>query len=253
LSEEQFLDLFRQEAGALLALPDHPNLASFVTFDARAKPKPILVMQLVPGSTLERAIDGRDLSVAQAFELLDGIAAGLERMHALGIGHLDVKPSNVILKTPPEGEIGEITPVLVDFGLAGRHIRPGCATGPYGAPEVWGLVPETHSPKPMGADVYAFACMIYETLTGDVLFDAPNEIATINAHLSHDGTPEKLQALADDPRLRPLCDLISNGLRRHPGERVSVEEMREGLIELRGGLRSLSWPLIHSDDEVTRA
>ncbi len=243
LSEEQFLDLFRQEAGALLALPDHPNLASFVTFDARAKPKPILVMELVAGSTLERAIDSGDLSTAQAFELLDGIGAGLERMHALGIGHLDVKPSNVILKTPPSGEIGDITPVLVDFGLAGRHIRPGCATGPYGAPEIWGLVPANHTPEPMAADAYAYACLVYETLTGDVLFDASTEIATINAHLSHDGQPPKLQALANHAKLRALCDLISNGLRQNPRERISIEEMREGLRELRGGLRSLSWPL----------
>jgi len=243
LSEEQFLDLFRQEAGALLAIPDHPNLASFVTFDARAKPKPILVMQLVAGATLERAIGGGDLSVAQACELLDGIGAGLEQMHDIGLGHLDVKPSNVILRTPPTGEVGAITPVLVDFGLAGRQIRPGCATGPYGAPEVWGLVPPGHTPLPMAADAYAFACVVYETLTGEVLFDAPGEIATINAHLSHDGHPPKLQALATEPKLAALCELIGNGLRQHPAERITIEEMRDGLRELRGGLRSFSWPL----------
>ena len=29
------------------------------------------------------------------------------------------------------------SPVLVDFGLAGRKIRPGCASPHYGAPEIW--------------------------------------------------------------------------------------------------------------------
>ena len=47
LSEDEFLRLFREEAGALLALPEHPNIARFVTFDAGATPKPILVMELV--------------------------------------------------------------------------------------------------------------------------------------------------------------------------------------------------------------
>jgi hypothetical protein len=37
LSEEEFLRLFREEAGALLTLPGHKNLAEFVTFDAGAK------------------------------------------------------------------------------------------------------------------------------------------------------------------------------------------------------------------------
>ena len=74
----------------------------------------------------------------------------------------------------PSGNEVSSTPVLVDFGLAGRHIRPGCATGPYGAPEIWGLTPEDWKPRPMPADVYAFACMAYEVLTGDTLFVALN-------------------------------------------------------------------------------
>ena len=42
LSEADFLQLFREEASALLALPDaSPNLARFVTFDAGVRPKPI--------------------------------------------------------------------------------------------------------------------------------------------------------------------------------------------------------------------
>jgi len=92
LSEEEFLRLFREEAGALLTLPGHKNLAGFVTFDAGAKPKPILVMELVQGPTLERLLDKRAMSMPRALDVLDGVAAGLEAMHGAGIGHLDVKP-----------------------------------------------------------------------------------------------------------------------------------------------------------------
>src|SRR6185295_8096897 len=122
--------------GALLTLPAHPNLAGFVTFDARARPKPILVMELVRGPTLERLLDKRELSVPAAFGILDGIAAGLAIMHAVGIGHLDVKPGNVILRQTDPGAGSKLinidalapAPVLVDFGLAGRKVRPGCAS-----------------------------------------------------------------------------------------------------------------------------
>jgi hypothetical protein len=242
LSEEQFLTLFREEAGALLALPKQKNLATFVTFDAGAKPKPILVMELVEGPTLERVIERGELSLERALALLDGMAEGLQSMHQVGIGHLDVKPSNVILRAPLGAE-GGTTPVLVDFGLAGRHIRPGCATGPYGSPEIWGLVPDGWDPRPMAADVYAFSCMAYELLTGDTLFEAPSELAVINAHLSHDGYPEKLLALRQNPRLAAVCDLIANGLRQHPEERLSMQEMRDGFRELGPGLMQLAWPL----------
>ncbi len=242
LSEEQFLTLFREEAGALLALPKQQNLATFVTFDAGARPKPILVMELVEGPTLERVIERGELSLERALALLDGMAEGLQSMHQVGIGHLDVKPSNVILRVPP-GLEGGPTPVLVDFGLAGRHIRPGCATGPYGAPEIWGLVPDGWPPRPMPADVYAFSCLSYEVLTGDTLFDSQSELAVINAHLSHDGYPEKLLALRQNPRLAAVCDLIANGLRQHPDERISMQEMREGFLELGPGLAQLAWPL----------
>src|SRR5262249_44963779 len=150
ISEAEFLRMFREEAGALLSLPEHPHLAHFITFDARARPKPILVMELVEGTPCDAAI-GAGLTTARAFEIMDGILAGLEPMHGAGIGHLDLKPSNVILRNGT-------SPVLVDFGLAGRKLRPGCATGAYGAPEVWGVVPEGGAPTPLAADVYGFGC-----------------------------------------------------------------------------------------------
>ncbi|HTU62640.1 MAG TPA: protein kinase, partial [Polyangiales bacterium] len=243
LSEEQFLQLFQQEAGALLALPRHANLAAFVTFDAGARPKPILVMELVEGPTLERVLERGDLTLSSALTLLDGIGAGLEAMHHVGIGHLDLKPSNVILRSQQRANGEVITPVLVDFGLAGRHLRPGCGTGLYGAPEIWGLIPPGHQPKPASADVYSFACLIYEVLTGKPLFDEDNELAVINAHLSHDGYPSALRNLAGRGGRQELCELLFNGLRSHPAERINIAEIRDGLRELAPALRKHGWPL----------
>ena len=241
LSEEEFLSLFRQEAGALLSLPHHKNLAAFVTFDAGARPKPILVMELVEGPTLERVLERGDLDMQRALSLLDGIGAGLEAMHRVDIGHLDVKPSNVILRSGATPEA--LSPVLVDFGLAGRHLRPGCGTGQYGAPEVWGLIPPGITPRPAHADVYAFACLAYEVITGTPLFDGQNELAVINAHLSHDGTPPELRFLRERRGLLELAELLSNALRRHPEERINVAELREGFRELGPALSKHPWPL----------
>lgn len=236
LSEADFLKLFREEAGALLAIPEHPNLARFVTFDVGARPKPILVMELIEGTRCDRLIASRLLTVRRALGILDGVLAGLSAMHAVGVGHLDIKPTNVILR-----DTGE--PVLVDFGLAGRKIRPGCATSSYGAPEVWGIAPEGVMPTPLTADVYSFGCFAHEVLTGETLFDAPHEIALISAHLTHDGMPPGVKRLSESASSAALARLLVRCLRRSPKDRATVSEVRAELGELEDGLGRERWPL----------
>jgi hypothetical protein len=245
LSETEFQDLFRQEAGALLALPVHPNIARFVTFDAGARPKPILVMELVDGPTLERVLEMADLDVTRAFEILEGIADGLGAMHASGIGHLDVKPSNVILRDP-DGIAGPRTPhdpVLVDFGLAGRHLRPGCATTEYGAPEIWRSVDSEEAFAPMPADVYSFACVVFEVLTRRTLFQAPSELAVVTAHVSHDGRPDPVGTLQSRKETRGVGELLERMLQQDPARRASIAAVRSELTALKHACASLSWPL----------
>ncbi|MGK3994584.1 protein kinase domain-containing protein [Sorangium sp. So ce1024] len=236
VSEADFLRLFREEAGALLSLPDHPNLARFVTFDAGARPKPILVMELIEGIRCDKLLDARGLTSRSAVALLDGILAGLEAMHAVGVGHLDIKPTNVILR-------GGREPVLVDFGLAGRHIRPGCATGCYGAPEIWGVVPPGVTPTPLTADIYSFGCLAYEILTGKTLFDGPTEVALITAHVTHDGLPAPVKRLADDPRTADIAAFLYACLRHSPRDRATATSLREMLLRITGQLADMRWPV----------
>lgn len=236
LSEAEFLQLFRGEASALMALPAHPNLARFVTFDLAARPKPILVMELVEGVTLERLIETKVFELKKCFSALDDVLAGLETMHAADVGHLDLKPANVIMRKGGGA-------VLVDFGLAGRQIRPGCATGPYGAPEVWGVVPDGVTPKPMPADIYAFGCVAFESLTGKILYDAPNEVAQITQHIAHDGSPPLVQELALVPKAKPLAELLAATMRRDPRMRPSVKEVRTRLKEIGASIGSAPWPI----------
>jgi hypothetical protein len=236
LSQDEFLKLFREEASALIMLPSHANLARFVTFDMGTKPLPILVMELVEGVTLERVLQAQTLDVKRALEVLDDVLGGLEAMHSVGIGHLDLKPSNVVLRGGEQG-------VLVDFGLAGRKIRQGCATGPYGAPEVWGLETPGHTPTPPAADIYSFGCLAYEVLTGTVLFDAPTEVAQVTMHLSHDGCPEGLKRWMQNPTISPLAELLMGTLRQDPRLRPSAESLRAELRAIGRFVESARWPV----------
>jgi eukaryotic-like serine/threonine-protein kinase len=236
LSEAEFLKMFREEASALIALPGHSNLARFVTFDAGTKPKPILVMELVEGVTLERLLETRGVETPRALAVLDDVLAGLEAMHGVGVAHLDIKPSNVVLRAGEEA-------VLVDFGLAGRHIRPGCATVAYGAPEVWGAFDGQVETSPPKVDIYAFGCVAFETLTGRELFQADTEMTQIAMHVSHDGLPPGLRWLGKRTELQGLSELLFSALRRDPANRPTATALRRELATIAPGLEALKWPL----------
>jgi serine/threonine protein kinase len=263
LSQEEFLRLFREEAGALLSVPDHPNLARLVTFDAGARPKPILVMELVEGLTLQRLIDTASLGTTDAFAVLDGVAAGLEAMHSVGVGHLDIKPSNVILREANPGEepsdsrdsqrppARSGTPVLVDFGLAGRQIRPGCATVHYGSPELWGLEFAGLQPSPVAVDIYAFGCLVYETLFGRELFDGPSQMAVVSKHIQHDGDLPVLRAMMRRTDFSQLAAVIRDAVRRDPRDRATLPVLRHDLRQVAIAFQGASWPL--SLDKPPRA
>ena len=242
LSEEEFHSMFREEAGALLALPEHPNIARFVTFDAGATPKPILVMELVEGPSLERMLEMGDLSLSRARELLLGVGAGLDAMHQVGVAHLDLKPSNIIVcNADAITGVGQPpSPLLVDFGLAGRHLRPGCGTANYGAPEIWS---GGDTSPAVAADVYAFGCLIFEAYTGKTLFDGEAEDSTIRQHVTHDGQPDPVRALLDNDETQPLGELIAHCLRRNPADRITMRQARQLLANLSIGEENPRWPV----------
>ncbi|MBL8741819.1 MAG: serine/threonine protein kinase, partial [Myxococcales bacterium] len=150
--------------------------------------------------------------------------------------HLDLKPANVVLR-------GGHNAVLVDFGLAGRTIRPGCGSAAYSPPEVWGYGPEASTASATAADVYAFACLAFETLTGQLLFDADNEVNMISQHMAHDGLPPRLRLLAQNPRLGPLAELMFTALRRDPQARMPIGDLDREIARVGRHLEGLSWPI----------
>lgn len=237
--EEELLGHFRAEASALAAIPLHPNLARILAFDIASRPKPFLVMELVEGRTLDQELEEKTLTMTRALEILDGVLAGLDAMHATGVGHLDVKPDNVILRR----ETGAAT--LVDFGLSGRTVRKRCGNPIYAAPEVWNDDREPESA--FAADAYSFACLAFETLTGKILFDSGNIFDIIRQHLVHDGIPPGLAELRARAELRKLAEILSRALRANPAHRTRIRMIRTELARIAPQLRHLPWPLRGSD------
>ena len=166
----------------------------------------------VDGGSLAELIEtGGPLSLDQALQLAAEVASALDALHASGIVHRDVKPSNVMLDR--EGRAA-----VTDFGLAKGPAytvltRPGQVMGTpdYIAPE---LIRGEESGPP--ADVYALGCMVYECLSGAPPFGDRHVLAVVNAHL--EGTPPDLSELRPDVP-RALAEVVDGAMAKQPAER----------------------------------
>ena len=111
--------------------------------------------------------------------MADQIGSALDYAHGQGFLHRDVKPSN-ILRTP-DGDF-----ILTDFGLTRAMMSTGLTshtgavlgTPAYIAPEIW----EGRHATP-ATDQYALACVIYEALTGQVLFAGETPPVIMTRHV----------------------------------------------------------------------
>jgi serine/threonine protein kinase len=175
------------------------------------------------------------MTTARALEILDGVLAGIDAMHATGVGHLDLKPDNVILRR------GTGAATLVDFGLSGRHVRKKCGNPMYAPPEGWS---DDRAPESaFAADSYSFACLAFELLTGVPLFDGEDLFGVIRQHLAHDGLPPGVASLRARPELRKLAEILSRALRANPAQRTRIRMFRTELARVAPSLKDIEWPL----------
>jgi serine/threonine protein kinase len=84
---------------------------------------------------------------------------------------------------------------------------------------------------------------MFEALTGRVMFDGPNEMAQVSAHLGHDGWPPALAEFSKKLGDTELGELFFHMLRRDPRLRPSIGEVRHRFWRLGPRLASRSWPL----------
>jgi eukaryotic-like serine/threonine-protein kinase len=206
---------FEREARTLAAAA-HPGVVSIYDVDAGdpgSGREPFFVMELCPGGSLaDRLADGQRVSPDELIPSLVSIADGLADLHARGVVHRDVKPSNILFAADRAK--------LADFGLARSDgaeaddlTTPGTAVGTmaYLAPEV--LAGETAT---SAADIYALGVAAFAGLTGelprpatslaDIVASAREPAPTVSATAPGLGATfdgPVAAALAVDPAERP--------------------------------------------------
>ena len=188
--DPQRLARFEREA-KLLASLNHPNIAAIHSFE-HADEVHFLVLELVPGETLQERVAKGPVPVEEALEVCRQIAEGVEAAHEKGVIHRDLKPANV--KVTPEGKVK-----ILDFGLAKAFEDELPAADISQSPTLTeemtraGVIlgtaaymsPEQAKGKPVDkrADIFAFGAILYELLTGKRAFEGETITETIAAVL----------------------------------------------------------------------
>jgi formylglycine-generating enzyme len=225
----------QREAHKLQSLT-HPNIVRVIDCD-RDGQTVFMTMEFLAGESLQKKLRARDsanIDRPAAESLINAIADALEYAHANDIVHGDLKPGNVIVTT-----LGVIK--VIDFGMARIVARPGSTRArapldvrPDEAPKA--VTPRYASPQLLAGldptpsdDIYALACIAYESLSGKVPFEHPENPGEIDSHQRPPRPPEMpfhqyvalVKALAFDPKDRtPTVRQFRDELMAVRGKRV---------------------------------
>ena len=239
---------FRREARAM-AFVNHPNLVTIYDLHEE-RDGSWVVMEYVEGETLKRLVQ-RDgpLSLESIALILQQLANALAHIHERNLVHLDIKPQNIMIT-----DTGEIK--IIDFGLA----QPPGANTEMGGGMAFGtvayLAPEQARGDAVGeeTDVYSLGCVVYELLTGEPPFEAP-EGPDQKRQLMH----AHLEELPDAPStVRPelelptwVDDVVGWTLMKDPNDRI--RDVRTFARLFRAGLEGESIQEMERTSVLNRA
>lgn len=211
---------FLREARSAAAIR-HENIVAIHAVEEQ--PLPYLVMEYVPGVTLQEWLDQHGpLDVTDVLRIGQQIAAGLAAAHAHGLIHRDIKPANILLESGIEPRAK-----ITDFGLArtaddASLTQSGIIAGTplYMSPEqARGLALDPRS------DLFSLGSVLYTMICGRPPFRAPNTIAVLK-RLCEETPRSIMEVIPEVPAW--LCQLIARLHAKEPADRfASAREVAE--------------------------
>jgi len=251
-SDADRLARFRREAQVLASL-NHPNIAAIYGLEESGT-RQALVLEFVEGLSLAHRIALGPLPLGEALSIGRQIAEGLSAAHRIGIVHRDLKPANVTLR--PDGTVK-----ILDFGLA-KPVGPttGVAAASERSPvgsstmhqshETFGTAAYMSPEQVLGraadarSDIWAFGCVLYESLTGRRAFPGESAQDALAAVLLHEPDWSALPANVPPPVVMLLrwCLEKDPELRCHDIDEARLEIERAAA---RSGTRTKSRRLVY--------
>lgn len=187
---------------------------------------PYFTMPFVEGESLRAHLSANGaLPISECVSILRDVARALSYAHAAGVVHRDIKPDNVLLSHGAA--------VVTDFGIAkalsasrtggnetGSLTHTGTSIGSpaYMAPEQVAGDPNIDH----RADLYSFACMGYEMITGVPPFTGQSPQRVMAAHLTE--TPKPIESLRSDVPDH-VAAILMRCLAKDPAERPASADL----------------------------
>jgi serine/threonine protein kinase len=231
--DPSFRERFEREARMAAAI-DHPNIIPI--YDTGDQDGVLyLAMRYVPGTDLRTLlVESGALPTDRAVSIMRQVASALDAAHAQGLVHRDVKPANILLASGAGSDETDHV-YLTDFGLTKRFAQASralTATGQF-VGTIDYVAPEQVEGQDIDgrADQYSLACVMFECLTGAVVFGETSDVATLFAHVQQ--PPPPVTSLRPDLPVE-VDEVMGRGLAKRPDDRYAtcgefVTSMRDAL------------------------
>ena len=229
------LHRFQREA-RLLASLDHPAIATVYGMELLAGRR-YLVMERVEGVPLSARLAAGRASLEEAIGWCATVAQAIEAAHAKGVIHRDLKPSNIM--------VGAGGVKVLDFGI-GKRVDSGPRDAAPAELPTFGT--ETHAllgtpgymspeqiagaPQDQATDVFAFGCLLYESLAGVPAFGGESANTRMAATLVNE--PDWTSLPATTPR--SIRSLLKRCLEKKADQRVTMAHVAEAIVTTMHGL-----------------
>jgi serine/threonine protein kinase len=245
VSPQGLLEEAFNEARAL-ALLRHPHVVRLYDFGMDEQ-GPYFVMEHIEGYTLQHKIDSGIMTVEEFRHIAHMALEGLSAAHRLGIIHMDIKPSNLMLHENPDGRLNL---KILDFGLSRlqTNAQSGetCGTSIYGT--YFYVSPEQILQGEIGprTDLYSLGHVLYHALTRLPAFYAPSIEEVLKMHLHatavsvQDMRPDmdaglaawlhRLMALRPEDRFPDAITAVRELARIHLGTLHEAERYPAGVV-----------------------
>jgi eukaryotic-like serine/threonine-protein kinase len=236
------LERFRREMAAVTPVSRHPHLVQVLT-TGEEEGKPYLVMELVGGTSLDRALKARPVSMAEAFTVMRGICRGLAQAHRHGLVHRSLTPRNVLV-SPDFATVKVADLGVTAFETVVRSLTATLGTGEIRLGALYYLPPEVLDGSggvDARGDLYSAGVIFHEMLTGrppGPRFALPSQLVpTLSPEI--DAVVLKCLARRPDERYANAGELLAALERLEETLRLrAFSEIREAGSLLRGGTRA---------------
>jgi len=235
VTSEEVTTRFHREAQAAAQI-GHDNIIEVTDMGTTEDGSPYIVMEYLDGEDLKGILE-KEVQIApeRAANILSQVLSALAGAHNVNIIHRDMKPENIYLVNKSENPDFV---KLLDFGISKFRALEGEGKGLTQTGTVLGT-PYYMSPEQArgdhnighAADIYAVGVIMFQMLTGELPFDAPNYNALLIKILTEQ-PPDPREIAPDMPE--DLAKVILKAMNREPvGRFHTCMEFRDALTPYR--------------------